>query len=201
MAARNRRYMMAVGLILCGSLLASCVTIPGLPGFGDGSPIVENPLNGTPLQYSAPARGLPFERERACSFWPIDNALTVTVTAEKICIRGKLYKLVGASSGTPGGTDIVVGSDGSGEEEIAMFEGEFRSKVGECFDKTTTKGEQAVWMAEIDRCLINQGAEFGEPPLMKPTKDGKPILTKKSTFLRVADARWRFPEAKAKSKK
>jgi hypothetical protein len=140
----------------------------------------QNPLGGTPLAWSHAAASLPFSGgEKACTLWPIDDTLTVTATADKICIKGEINALVDPAAPTPSGM-LLLESDGSGESADGQPDRIPTSrtrKVGSCLVQNQQK---TVWVQSYDGCVANRGS------------GGHPVLTTRSTFLRVNDVRWRF---------
>lgn len=143
----------------------------------------DNPLNGQPLHWSRVAEGVPFEGEKACTMWPLENELTITATDAEVCAKGRVYRLVGAQFGDPGTHSLGVSSDGSGDSGLVAgnagpIEAKGSRKVGQCIDHDTAK---SIWEEPFDGCTANK-----DPA-------GKPALTKQSTFLQVGDARWKFP--------
>lgn len=173
--------------IALGALaLGGCSLLPGPLG-NMNARAGENPLKGQPLAYSEKAASVPFEGERACTTWPIQDELTVSATDDQICVKGKTYKLLGNAFGSPGKRSFSAQSDGSGESGLVAgnttsFESSEPHKVGHC---TSTNQSLEVWEQSFDSCVPNK-----DP-------NGKQALTMTSTFLQVGDARWKFrvPEA------
>jgi hypothetical protein len=148
----------------------------------------DNPLGGgAPLHWAKASEGLPFEGERACSTWPIEDELTVTAADDQICVKGHVHKVIGSEFGAQEGHSIQVQSDGSGDSGFiagntnGIKAGRSR-KIGQCIDHGAAK---SVWEEPYDGCVPNKDAE------------GKPALTKQSTFLQVGSARWKFDPAPA----
>jgi hypothetical protein len=142
----------------------------------------DNPLVGGPLNWQRDAKNLPFEGEKACTTWPIQDHLTVTATDARICVKGEIYNLRGAEFGSPGENSVGVQSDGGGDSGLvagnasSVKSGTAR-KIGTCTDHGQVK---SVWVNTYDGCSDNK-----DP-------NGKPALTTRSTFLQVGDARWKF---------
>jgi hypothetical protein len=142
----------------------------------------DNPLAGAPLKWSREAKNLPFEGEKACTTWPIEDHLTVTATDAQICVKGEIYDLRGAEFGSPGDSSLGLQSDGSGDSGLvagnaASVKSSTARKIGTCTDHTQMK---SVWVHAYDGCSDNK-----DP-------NGKTALTTRSTFLQVGDARWKF---------
>jgi hypothetical protein len=156
-----------------------------------GAVSAENPLKGQPIQWSKKADGVPFEGQRACTVWPIEDELTVTATPEQICVKGHTYQVVGAQfRNPPAGHSLGISSDGSGESGfVAGSAGSVKPqgvrKIGQC---TNLNSSMSVWEEPYDGCVPNR-----DP-------NGKPALTDHSTFLEVGRARWSFPAAEPAAK-
>ncbi|AKU99582.1 hypothetical protein AKJ09_06246 [Labilithrix luteola] len=162
-------------------VLGGCSLLPGPLG-NLNARAGENPLKGQPLAWSDKPASVPFEGERACTTWPIQDELTVTATNEQICVKGKTYKLLGNAFGSPGKRSFSAQSDGSGESGLlagmtTSIESSEPHKVGHC---TSNNQGLEVWEQVIDSCVPNKDTS------------GKPALTMSSTFLQVGDARWKF---------
>jgi hypothetical protein len=156
-----------------------------------GAQAAENPIKGQPVHWSAKANGVPFEGQTACTTWPIENELTVSATADQICVKGHMYSLLGAEFPAPNHPSLGIASDGSGDSglvagQASSVEAKGVRKIGQCTDHNNLK---SVWEEPYDACVANK-----DP-------NGKPALTAQSTFLRVGDAKWKFaaPESSAKA--
>lgn len=154
--------------------------VPGLENFGAQS--AENPLKGQPLAWQEKSREVPFEGQKACTTWPIENQLKVKATEADVCLDGELYRVVDAQFPGPSDESIHVTSDGPGESNLGnqteAFEGRVR-KVGSCTDKNT--GIKSVWSISYSGCKPNK------------TMTGQPLVTMKSTYLKAGPAHWKFP--------
>jgi hypothetical protein len=176
MSARN------VSLVSFLFLLGACNAIlpPGMAS-GKGA---QNPLQGEPLHWKEKAGGVPFSGgEQSCTTWPIENDFTFTATDQELCLKGSIYTLVGSDFPAPTKSAIRIRSNGAGENELVAGtvngpEPTSIRKVGSCVDNNVTKN---VWEQPFEGCVPNKNAK------------GTPGLTKQSTFLEVADARWNFP--------
>lgn len=172
------RLGFASALIMAGT--PACQFVPGLAGLNAQN--AENPLKGEPVAWSRQAEGLPFEGEKACSTWPIEDSVTARATEAEVCVKAQVYQLVDARFSGPGETSLDIESDGSGgglgERGLKSLKGR-PSKVGSCADKAAAK---TVWVTQFDGCTPN-----------KSEITGKPALTHQSTFLHVGKARWKFP--------
>jgi len=170
--------------------LVSLVAVVGcnqlLPPSMQSGVSAANPLDGQSVAWKEKAEGLPFEGEQACSTWPIENELTATATATQICAKGHFYKLRDAAAGDPGTDSLRVDSDGTGDpttageaNEKGIASGRAR-KIGQCVDHGAVK---SVWELAYDGCVANKGVEGGA------------ALTKRSTYLEIGAARWKFSPA------
>lgn len=164
-------------------MLAGCAALPGMQNLG--AQRADNPLGGTDLAWSKDPDGVPFEGQKACSTWPIQNKLTVKATTDQICATGQIYHLVGVDFDGPkaDSESLSVQSDGSGQSALmgaGMIKASGVQKIGTCSDNTRTTN---VWVTSYDGCV--------------PNKDpgGAPSLTASSTYLQVGDARWKFEPA------
>ncbi len=81
----------------CGQLLPSSLL---------AAKSAENPLQGAALEWTRAPSGVPFEGARACTIWPIQDALTASATTDKICVMGQVHLL--PPSVTPPAVDTVV---------------------------------------------------------------------------------------------
>ena len=173
-------------------LVTGCGLVPGYANLTAKS--ANNPLAGESLAWSKPAENLPFEGEKACSIWPIEDSVTVKATDAQICVDATLHRLVDAGFSGDKPSPLDVASDGSlnGGGGVVVqtakqkLEGQPR-KIGTCFDKATSR-ERSVWASKYAGCVPNTDGE------------GKPVLTAKSTFLEVNTARWKFPATAANAK-
>jgi hypothetical protein len=164
-------------------LAVGCNLVPGLANMTATS--ADNPLGGGPaLTWSKQPAEVPFDGKKACSVWPIENSMTVQATEEKLCAEATMYTLAndafdGSEStldfSSNGSLDTNIGDDPAKERLRAQPQ-----KIGHCYNDST-KAERSVWVSKFSGCVANVD------------DNGRPILTKKSTYLQVGDARWRFP--------
>ena len=179
-----RRVLAAATLVIATGCAA---LMPGL--FAKSA---ENPLSGQPVTWSRVAPGLPFEGEKACTLWPIEDSLNVTATDAKICVSGTIHKLVEPPFDGPEEMSLTVESDGSGKTGLGAGQaGDVVArprKVGSCFNKSTGS-DKNVWVADFSGCVPNKSVA------------GPPVLSKASTYLQVGDARWKFAGQAASAKK
>jgi hypothetical protein len=179
----TKQALTATMALLLASLAGCAQLMPGVANMTARS--AENPLGGSPATWSKAPNGLPFEGEKACTTWPIEDNLSVRATEEQICVQGQIHRL--SEEGFPGPESVGLGisSDGTGEGGLAESQTELKAqprKVGQCVDKATGKTKN-VWVAAFDSCADNKD----------PT--GKVVLSSKSTYLQVGDARWKFTTA------
>lgn len=163
----------ASAVVGCGQLLPSSLL---------AAKSAENPLQGAALEWTRAPSGVPFEGARACTIWPIQDALTVSATTEKICVKGQVHRLLPPSVTPPAVDTVVVHSDGGGtSEQLDGRAGAISSaapkKLGECTDHGAAK---SIWAHPFDGCIDNKD------------KDGKPWVSATSTFLDIGLERWRF---------
>jgi hypothetical protein len=171
------------------SFLTGCASLMPAGMLNMTAASADNPLGGTPVAWERESPGLPFEGQKACTTWPIKDTLKVKATDTEVCVDGEVYKLVAANFDGPTEASLQVESDGSGEEGLGMGQTDHvkastPKKVGTCFDKSANQ-EKTVWVAAYSSCVPNKNVS------------GKQVLTTKSTFLQVGEARWKFPTAAA----
>ena len=166
-------------------LLTGCALIPGLGNLTAKS--ATNPLQGEPIVLNEAPEGLPFTKgEQLCTVWPIENSYRLTATDSQLCLEATVHKLRQPQFGASGSEAIDVASDGTMDSHGGVMATPARQKfearphkIGACSDDT--RGTQSIWISEYKGCIPNADGL------------GKPVLTKRSTFLEIAGKRWKFP--------
>ena len=143
--------LLAVSVVVgCGQLLPSSLL---------AAKSAENALQRAALEWTRAPSGVPFEGARACTIWPIQDALTVSATTDKICVKGQVHRLLPPSVTPPAVDTVVVHSDGGGtSEQLDGRAGAISSaapkKLGECTDHGAAK---SIWAHPFEGCIDNQG--------------------------------------------
>ncbi len=171
--------------IASGLLFTGCALIPGYGNLMAKS--AANPLKGEPIVLNEAPEGLPFTKgEQLCTIWPIENSFRVTATDSEICLDATVHKLRQPQFGASGSEGIDVASDGTMDSNGGVVATPARQrfearphKIGTCTDDT--RGTQSIWVSEYKGCVPNADGL------------GKPVLTKRSTFLEIGGKRWKFP--------
>jgi hypothetical protein len=178
------RYTPILYAALVGATSCASLGIPGLASVdGESAP---NPLSGASLRWLRAPRAVPVDGPSACTLWPLDSTLSVHATAGELCLEGEVYSL--QKEGALPQLESALAFQSDGTESSAFGAGKSKvlrtpqQKIGSCYDKITHTTSD-VWVAQVKACTPNQDAS------------GNPVLTRRSTFLEVGDARWRFTEA------
>jgi len=180
-----RRRLLATGSLglVAVTVTAGCAALTGYVNLLSAP--ADNPLGGVPVKWSKQASNVPFEGQKACTIWPLDNTIDVRATDAQICVDATLYKLVPGGFDGPTSDSLTVASDGSQENKGSVI-GQYTHplqarprKVGTCTEGAT--GVKTVWVSTYQGCVPNTDV------------NGKPVLTPGSSYLSVGDARWKFP--------
>jgi hypothetical protein len=165
--------------ILVALTTSGCALLLPNSALNVGAMRADNPLKA-PLVYAAPAQNLPMEGEPACTIWPIEDDLTITATDTEFCAKGQIHVLLPTALPGPD-SPLNMESDGTGEADGSRYADRLPAgparKLGTC---VVANEPRNIWAKPYDGCV--------------PNKDtfGKPVLTLRSSFLRVNDLRWRF---------
>jgi len=161
----------------------ACILMhPGALRAGASGQTADNPLiSGQPLEVKHKG-DVGVVSEPDCSIWPFEDTMTVTATADQICVT--LHKHKDAPSGWTGEPTanrtegLRVSGDAGSEGGYINAEKTGSSKVGSCFNRGYN-ARVAIWAFDYKGCIANGG-----------------VLTKTSASLQVGDQSWTFPTGK-----